>query len=499
MSRTTISTPLASVVVAFVVSRIVYYALGVRFDMNPLDSYLQYLDPLLLRENLWQSLFYLHTQPPLYNLFLGVVMQIFPGHETAAFHSIHILLGLVATLAIYRLMVRLGVSSTISATLTILFAVSPAWILYENQLFYDFPIMALLPITALFLHRFMSRTRMFDGLVFFFLMASLVLLRTMFHPLWFVIIVGVLVWIRRDRWPLIVRTAAVPFLLVLLVYLKNLFVFGGFYASSWFGPTLFVVVTNSIPIEIRQEHVARREINRISLQDYPFLPLSDYRDKFGFRYKDTVTGIPALDQGMKSTGYGNYNHLAYLQLSEIQARDGLFLLKAYPKKYAATVAKSVVVYSYPASFQWSLNESRKNIEWLDRLYNHLFFGQIIYNPAWGVDAPIGSSESRLNSLLSCGFAILLGCPLLVIYGLIRLRRDLRASSIDHARVALQAFMLLTILVISVLSLLLAVSENNRYRFSLDPFFLILVGILLEQLRPRLLPLMRRLQGYFSRS
>ena len=49
-----------------------YIALGVRFDTTPLSWFWQYLDVTLLRGRLAESLLYLHCQPPLFNLFLGI-------------------------------------------------------------------------------------------------------------------------------------------------------------------------------------------------------------------------------------------------------------------------------------------------------------------------------------------------------------------------------------------------------------------------------------------
>ena len=37
---------------------------------------MQYLDPLLLKSDLLKSLFYLHSQPPIFNLFLGIVLKL---------------------------------------------------------------------------------------------------------------------------------------------------------------------------------------------------------------------------------------------------------------------------------------------------------------------------------------------------------------------------------------------------------------------------------------
>jgi hypothetical protein len=64
----------------FAVSRVLYYWIGVRFNIETLPSYLQYIDPALLRTDLWRSLLYLEQQPPAFNLYLGVILHLFPNH-----------------------------------------------------------------------------------------------------------------------------------------------------------------------------------------------------------------------------------------------------------------------------------------------------------------------------------------------------------------------------------------------------------------------------------
>ena len=63
---------------SFAAAHLIYYALGVRFDNTSLAWYWQYLDPELLKSRLLESVFYMHSQPPLFNLFLGAVLK-YPG------------------------------------------------------------------------------------------------------------------------------------------------------------------------------------------------------------------------------------------------------------------------------------------------------------------------------------------------------------------------------------------------------------------------------------
>ena len=65
----------------FAFSRAFYAWAGLRFNDWPLGVYWQYLDPFLLKRKLGESLWNLHGQPPLFNLYLGTALA--TGHEHA--------------------------------------------------------------------------------------------------------------------------------------------------------------------------------------------------------------------------------------------------------------------------------------------------------------------------------------------------------------------------------------------------------------------------------
>ena len=74
--------------VAFGISRALYYFLGVRFDSSLLYQAWQILDVNLLRDRLVESLLNLHCQPPLFNLFVGLIIKVCPNHLDAVFHGV---------------------------------------------------------------------------------------------------------------------------------------------------------------------------------------------------------------------------------------------------------------------------------------------------------------------------------------------------------------------------------------------------------------------------
>src|SRR5580658_543113 len=74
-------------------SRAVARISGLRFDATALDWGWQQLDTRLLKERLFESLFYLHAQPPLFNLFLGLVLKAAGAWSLSAFEVLFVAMG----------------------------------------------------------------------------------------------------------------------------------------------------------------------------------------------------------------------------------------------------------------------------------------------------------------------------------------------------------------------------------------------------------------------
>ena len=92
-------------VCVFVISRLAYhFLLGMRFNADTLTSFWQFIDPLLLKTELFKSLYYLHSQPPLFNCFLGVILKLFPDSFAAVFQWIYLLIGLIFSVSLFKLM-----------------------------------------------------------------------------------------------------------------------------------------------------------------------------------------------------------------------------------------------------------------------------------------------------------------------------------------------------------------------------------------------------------
>ena len=82
------------VLAAFAISRILYWYAGLRFDAGPVDKYWQFIDPVLMKTRLMESLFYLHMQPPGFNLAVGLTVKLFPNLYPAVLQAIYLIIGI---------------------------------------------------------------------------------------------------------------------------------------------------------------------------------------------------------------------------------------------------------------------------------------------------------------------------------------------------------------------------------------------------------------------
>ena len=134
---------------AFAVSRLIAVAAGVRFDSNALDGtrntdMWQLLDVRLLKYHLIESVWHLNSQPPLFNLYCGLVLKLPAGMQVPFEVVCALILGLAIVLGTYPLMVESGVPPLVAVLVTLVCVVaSPAYILYENWLNYSYPTAAL--------------------------------------------------------------------------------------------------------------------------------------------------------------------------------------------------------------------------------------------------------------------------------------------------------------------------------------------------------------------
>jgi hypothetical protein len=244
---------------AFAASRGLVFALGVRSSEELPQMHV--LDRDLLAGDLARSLFFLHTQPPLFNGLIGLILKMAGSHFALAVSCLYWLFGLALSMLMYRLLLRLHVAPTSAMVATLLFILGPACLLYETFTLYDYPVAVLLLAASFFAHRYWTSGRRRDAWLAALLIAAVALTRSLFHLVWVVAAVALVILLRRPPRKAVAALLA-PVLIVGLLYVKNAVVFGMFGSSSLLGLNLYRISTELLP---REERLQLAESGVLSL------------------------------------------------------------------------------------------------------------------------------------------------------------------------------------------------------------------------------------------
>jgi hypothetical protein len=454
--------------VLFLISRLIIYALGIRFNTTPLTWYFQYLDPVDLKLHLFQSIFYLHSQPPGFNLLLGIVLNVVPGYEAVVFHIIYMTMGLIVTLILFLILIKFNISSSVAFGTCLFFAVSPPVILYENWLFYTYPVIFLLILSAFFLYKFIETSRMSYVFFFFVSCALIVLTRTLFQAIWFLFILIGLLFLNRRNAKKIVMAALVPFSFIAFFYIKNYIVFKEASLSSWFGMNL-IKMTFTIPQSTLQSTVEDDEVSEIALIK-PFRDPEVYREYANF---DTNTGIPVLDKEYKSTGAVNFNHVSYISISRMYYAAAIRLIKKFPVYYGLSIIKAFYTYLQPcSSFQESPNTEKLKV------WTHIYEYYVIGNILEKIWTTIYTNRFNQQRKIHVNFLFIL-IPIIYAWGIVLAIRGNKLFGFTKNQALLIKYMMFNILYTMFIGNFIESGENMRFRFLIVPFIYILIALFIK--------------------
>ena len=482
-----VSSPYAWITGAYLLSRWLYHVAGIRFDTHILSFNFQFIDLQLLRDRMLESLFYFHMQPPLMNLLVGCAIKLFPQNYGVALHLVYVAVGLTSGIFLYHLMRRLGVSQNISAVLTTLFVTSPASVLYENYPMYEYLIMWLLLASSIALYHLILGPNFRRAFVFFSLLTALAWIRNLYHLFLLVGIAAVVsIYVGKER-RAILAAAAIPISTILALYLKNLLVFGLFSSSSWLGHALLTCTIHQLSNAEKTSLIQQGKLAPIAMVESGD-PVSAYRSFFP---DVQPTGIPVLDQEVKSTGDVNTNNIFYLKADLAYRKAATQVLRYYPVAYLRSVLIAWFAYFLPPTDFFQFEQSRAHIRTFDRLYNVVVFGQL--HEATGKELRALRAEGHTVSLvLYTGVFLMIGFPLLLIFGLVYLIQGVRRKSLTPAQIWLLSFVIFNIVYVIATTNFLSSFENNRYAFPTLPLYIVILGLGLQGISAAL---QRRQEGH----
>lgn len=462
-------TYLLCITALFILSRIIFSMKGGEFISSPIDFAKQYLDPVLLKNDLLKSLYYLHSQPPLFNAFLGLILKISP-HPPLSFELVFKTMGIAMPLLFYGILTALSIRPGAAFMATAIFMFNPTLILYENLLYYTH-MEAFFILLALFgLLRWGIDRRTCFLVLFFLALLCLGMIRSLFHAVFF-LLTALLIslylgyWRRERR---LARQFVLYSLIVLvpmlLVSLKNTCLYRFFGTSSWDGMSLWIKANGYAPEQLEQFH-EQGIISDIAIKaGYdPFQPLDHF---FNDRdLKQIPCHHPADCSVLRSTGKPNFNHSGYVHLSKQLRKDAIALIWNDPGLFSYYTAGSYCLMLWHASD--SVNALFYNNETvlnrLEGMYRFLYFG------FFGIESKQASHYMWWVRTV-CISLFFLSFYISTLAGLFR-----------KADVSLLPVLILSLFCVLIHAYTLCVSsliefgENNRFRYPIDAAFLVLIA------------------------
>jgi hypothetical protein len=450
-------------------------AAGVRFDPSPLATGFQVLELSELRDDLLGSLTHLHSQPPLFNLFIGLLLRLPQTWEEPVLRLVYLGVGLALALTIFTVLVRFGLRRSVAVVLSLIVTVSPAHILFENWAHYDYLVVLLLCLPVLALQRYEESHRLRHVALFLGLLGVLVLTRSTFQLIWFLIWTAVLlVHRRRADWKQIVVVAAVPLLAIVAVYANTLRVAGSFTSSTFLGVSLAKITTFQLPEEERRAMVDQGVLSPLALIA-PFTPVAGYASVLP---RPPLTGVPVLDDEVKTfpgdLTFTNFNNLLYADVSQAYLDDAVRTLRTRPGAYVQGVATATEMFFRPPSDFFTLRDNRMRIGDFNRLYNRVVYGVVASGESVSV-FPDVARQYRQGPPRTGWLSVLLYAVALV-GGAAELWFGRRRRRSGPGPLVL-AFLWSTVAYVVVVSNLLEVGENDRFRLYTDPLVVMLVAAL----------------------
>lgn len=452
------------VVVSFGASELLARALGIRFASETLGTLYQYLDPAILKDDLAKGLYYLHAQPPLFNLGLGEVLKLFPESFPLAFSMLLGASALALLLATAWLIRRLGVPDWISGVVVLFFALSPNFLVYRNWLFYTLPVALLLVGCGIALLLYCESGRRLPLASFAVLAFALMMTRSLFHPLWLVAVVAVLLpFLDGHKRRRLVLGSLAPLLVVNLWFLKNQLLVGSYNGSTWLGLSLakrWPLSQNEVK-ELKDSGVVPPYWQRRPFQEPEELRV------YGFFEDDGPAVHAALDAPYKTNGEPNFNHRDYVAISAALLEGSVRLIRRFPGRYLERTATALLLFLQPGpnSVHFLVDYDFERVHgYRDFLTRYVFLGG-------RVERPIRMLDPSPNLLLFI-FPALLGVG---AWSLLRGPEEHRA---------LHGYMLVTVLWVTAVANLVEIGENDRMRWEIEPFLAIWVATLAKTLLER---------------
>ena len=307
-------------------------ATGQRFSTFYLDIAWQLIPVETLRADPIGSTWYLHIQPPLWNLTVGSILRWSPLPDAISLQALQFVCGVLLAGMIAAVMHRLGARSWIAVLLAVAATVHPDVIGNAFAPTYELPTATLLVAFVWLVTSPRRDPWWFAGVCS--LATATALTRSLYHPLWVVVVLLVVGWTVRGRigWKTLMVGAAIPMIGIGGWMLKNEVLFGRATLSSWFGMNLQRAV---IPVLPADELAALHDSGQVSA-----VAMAGPFGNYGLYAAAMPPCAPAHDHPATAEPVRvgevvvpNFNYECFLPVYDQAGADAWAVIKASPSSF----------------------------------------------------------------------------------------------------------------------------------------------------------------------
>lgn len=346
---------------------------GQRFSTAYLDYGWQIIPWDTLSSDPLRSVWYLHVQPPLWNLVLGSLSWLSPVSDALTLQVLMAGFGVLAAVWATALARELGLRPGLAITVGLVATLHPEVLKNAFEPTYELPTAALLLGVVLAAVRWGRDGRSLRwAAVLVGLTTAVVLTRSLYHPLWLVIVVAFCWWVARGGEALptrrVLALALVPLVLIGGWMVKNEALFDRPTLSSWFGMNLQRAVIPVLDADELQAMFDAGEVSDIAMIG----PFGDFDLYAPFEPAASCLlqhGHPAVAIADRTTDLysPNFNYECYLPVFDQAGDDAMAVIRAHPGVWLEGRLWSSRVY-FAVSPTAASSESRV-LQGLDAVYS----------------------------------------------------------------------------------------------------------------------------------
>ena len=431
----------------------------------------QTLDTHLLQEKLWESIWNLHMQPPVHNLYGAIFINNWTNY-LSAMHFANIGLSALLVGMLYTIAFSLTRARWLSFGMALVLALHPGLYIYAATPLYTILTTFTITLTVFCLAMYgLHRRRVY--LVAFIAALNLVFMtRASYHLIFLtpaLLIVMALGW---RHWKQILLIALLISTVTFGWYTKNYIKFGVFGSSSWSGFNLFNIASANYPPE---------EIKRLGWEGVLGRPFQDWPIYFQQPDKFWLYGLYGKTSDVEALSVSSPNNINTPDISAMYRDNAIRLINYDRMHYVENVAEAYGIFNRPATQYGEIWEFSQNIRLHEEISSRVVQGQWLtdqINALFGIDT-FTSMVYFLLPISVLGYSVALLRRNRLAWR--RWRTALRAD-------ALMIFLTALIAYTTLVSIFLEHGENNRFKFSIEPvlaiYFVTLAHRIIQHYRKR---------------